>query len=239
MSTAERQRSQFATTRWSLVLALREQSTEESEKALVELCHRYWFPLYAYVRKSGYSHEDGEDLTQDFFAEFLEKGYFSRATPELGRFRNFMAKRRRRDQTQKRGGTAVRISWDAAGADRRYSRDLAEQVAPEILFDQQWGRALMDRVVAALDRDFARRSNAEIFQQIKRYLWGEEREVPYRELADRAHMSVSAFKSMVHRVRRKYRDMLRAEVAETVADPADIDDELRHLIMVLSAGTRA
>ena len=118
MSTAERQRSDFATTQGSLVLALREQDSEEAREALVELCKRYWFPLYAYIRRSGHSREDAEDLTQAFFAEFLEKGHFARADPQRGRFRdflltslrNFMEMQRRRDQTQKRGGGATLVS---------------------------------------------------------------------------------------------------------------------------------
>ncbi len=246
MKAAERNRSEFATTRWSLVLALREQTSEEAEEALTELCRRYWFPLYAFVRRSGYSHEDAEDQTQAFFAEFLEKGHFARADPQRGRFRNFlltslrnsMAKQRRRDDTAKRGGGASRIPWDQIDAEGRYASEPAEEVTPELLYDQQWARSLMDRVLVELDRDFAQRQKAEVFQQIKRHLWGEAREVPYRELADRAQLSVSAFKAAVHRVRLKYRDLLRGEVAETVADPSEVDDELRHLVMVLSEGSR-
>lgn len=246
VSVAERHRSEFTTTRWSLVLALRDQTSEEAEKALVELCSRYWFPLYAFVRKSGYGREDAEDLTQDFFAQFLEKGYFARADPKRGRFhdflrtsiRNFMLKQWRRERTRKRGGGAARVPWDQANAEGRFASDLAEEGTPEILSDQQWAKSLADRALAALDRDFARRNKMEVLQQIKQHLWGEARGVSYAELADRAQLSVIAFKSIVHRVRQKYRDLLRAEVAETVADPTEVDDELRHLVMVLSEGTR-
>ena len=228
-------------------MSLRDQTSEEAREALVELCRRYWFPLYTFVRRSGYGREDAEDLTQDFFAEFLEKGYFSRADPQRGRFRNFlltslrnfMTKQWRRNQTLKRGGKTSRIPWDQTDAEKRYASELTVEVSPEILYDQQWARSLIDRVLAELERDFARRDKAEMFRQIKQHLWGEAREVPYPESADRARMSVSAFKSAVHRVRRQYRDRLRAEVAETVADPADVDDELRHLVMVLSQGTSA
>lgn len=244
MSESERNRSDFVTTRWSLVLAVRDHSSEE---AVVELCRRYWFPLYAFVRRTGCGREDAEDLTQGFFAEFLEKGYFSRADPQRGRFRNylltsiknFMVKKRRRDRSQKRGGGVSLVSWDQTDAESRYASELAVEVSPEVLYDQQWARSLLDRVLAELDSDFARRDRAEIFRQIKQHLWGEAREVPYQELTDRAQMSVGAFKIAVHRVRQQFRDLMRAEVADTVSDTADIDEELRHLVSVLSQGSRA
>ena len=246
MSAAEHQQAQFVTTRWSLVLAVRETSTAESEKALVELCRRYWFPICAYVRRAGQSREDAEDLTQDFFAEFLDKGYFERADPTRGRFRsflltsmkNFMTMRWRRKQTGKRGGGTIHVPLDPVLADNWYVAEPAEELTPEMLYDQQWARSLVDRAHQELESYFDRRNKAVALQHIKRYLWGEDRDVPYAELAGRAQMSVSAFKSTVHRVRRKYRDLLRAEVAETVADPAEVEDELQHLLMVLIQGSR-
>ena len=197
MSASAQHRSEFATTRWSLVLSLRDQSSEEAQEALVELCRRYWFPLYAFARRSGYGREDAEDLTQDFFADFLQKGSFSRADPQRGRFRNFLLTSLRnylvdkwhRERARKRGGGVTRIPWDQTDAEERYANDLIVAEAPEILYDQQWARSLIDRVLGDLDRDFQRRNKAEIFRQIKRHLWGEDREVPYGELADRAQMN--------------------------------------------------
>ncbi len=241
MPASPRQSPAFSTTRWSLVFAVGGGESVEAEDALLELCRRYWFPLYAYVRKSGYRHEDAEDLTQGFFAEFLERGYFSRADRKRGRFRNFllrslknfMSKEWRRDQTIKRGGNAARIPWDLAEAERRYGGEQCEEFIPEILYDREWARSLIDRVLEQMDSDFGKRNKSELFRQLKRHLWGEARDVPYRELAERAKMSVGAFKIAVHRVREQYRSLLRAEVAETVADPAEVDEELRHLVAVI------
>lgn len=228
-------RQWFRTTHWSVVLTA-QRFTPDSEAALAKLCETYWYPLYAYVRRRGSSAEDAEDLTQSFFAAFLEKDYLARADPTRGRFRtflltaveNFLHNQWDRATALKRGGGKKVLSWDAQSAEERYLNEPVDNTTPETLFEKRWAATLLEQA------EFAATGRVQFFGQLRPYLWGDENSKPYADLGRQLNMSVSALKVAVHRLRRRYQDLLRLEIARTVADPAEVDDEIRHLIKIMS-----
>jgi len=231
----------FATTHWSVVMAAGKGDSPQAADALEKLCCTYWYPLYAFVRRQGHEAHDAEDLTQEFFARFLAKEYFGRADPALGRFRsfllaclkNFLAEQQRQARRLKRGGGQTILSWDSQTAEERYRLEPADPVTPEQVYDRRWALTLLETVLARLADEQSAASKQRVFTQLKEYLWGEARQTGYAETAARLGMTEGAVKVAVHRLRRRLRDLLREEVAHTVAIGEEIDEELRHLIGVI------
>lgn len=231
----------FSTTRWALVVLAADADSEEAARALEDLCRDYWYPLYAHVRRRGYSAEDAQDLTQEFFARILEKRYLKLADPQRGRFRtfllaslnNFLVNEWRKGQTAKRKIPHGFLALDEEDAESRYLAEPANGLTPDKLYDRRWAVALVDRVLRLIQDEYAAVGKAAIFEMLKPQLLGDASDESYRVLAQRLHMSEGAFRVTALRLRERYRELLRAEVARTVAAPAEVDEELRHLIGVL------
>ena len=228
----------FATTRWSVVLTAGAGSAAAGD-ALGTLCRAYWYPLYAFVRRKGNSPHDAQDLTQAFFARLLERGWLNQAVPERGRFRtfllaamdHFLINEWQAARAQKRGGGATPVSLDDDG-EARYLREPADAMTAEKVFDRRWALTLLDRVLARLGAEMTALGKAAQFEALKFCLGGEKR--AYAEVARILGMSEGAVKVAVHRLRERYRALIRAEIAETVASPAEIDAEMRDLFAALS-----
>jgi RNA polymerase sigma-70 factor (ECF subfamily) len=209
-------------------------------KALEELCRAYWYPLYAFVRYRGYSPDDAQDLTQSFFARIIETGGFASADPQRGRFRSyllgamkhFLANEWHRGQTQKRGGRVQFIEWDALDPEARYAGASKQPDDPDHLFDREWALETVAGALQALRDEMAKAGKAEQFDAFKGSLTGQD-EPPRKDIAARLNMSEGAVKVAVHRLRQRYRTLLRAAIAETVSNEADLDDEMRYLVEVL------
>jgi RNA polymerase sigma-70 factor (ECF subfamily) len=236
----------FASTQWSMVLAARAQTTAAGAAALGELCRAYWRPLYGYARRRGYSAEDAQDLTQSYFSRLLEKGLLEHAEEGRGRFRsfllaslkNFMANEWRREHTLKRGGGVEWLSLDdTARAETAYLAAQASSPAtPEQLYERSWALAVLERVVAQLASEFDSAGKASVFEGLKGFLTGDGGELKYSQAASALAMSEGAARVAVHRMRGRFRDLLRTEIARTVADPQDagaVDAELRFLMDAL------
>jgi RNA polymerase sigma-70 factor (ECF subfamily) len=234
--------AEFTTTHWSVVLAAGETQTPQSAQALEALCRAYWFPLYAYVRRQGYAPEDSRDLTQDFFARFLDKNYVTHALPERGKFRtflltslkHFLVSEWRKTERQVRGGGPAFIPWDADAAEQCYAAEPPGELTAEKMYEKRCAIALMERVLARLRDEYHAADKDRLFEQLKSCVWGNQSAQPYAEMAAELGLTEGAVKTSVHRLRQRCRELLRAEVAHTVARPEDIDEELRHLIDVFS-----
>lgn len=232
----------FNTTHWSVVLLAGQEGSSEAASALEHLCRTYWYPLYAYARRQGHSPADGEDLTQQFFAGFLEKKYFGLADPERGRFRSFLlasfkhflANEYNRSRTAKRGGLYGFVSWDEAEAEARYSKDLAHETSPEKLFEQTWVLTLLDNVMRNLQREYVRAGKEKLFDALQVFLSGEKSETTYKQIGESLQMGESAIKMAISRLRQRYGEMLRREIAHTVTGTTSVEQELRHLLGALS-----
>jgi len=231
----------FATTHWSLVVAARsdEASQTGARKALEKLCRAYWYPLYVFVRHRGYSSDDAQDLTQSFFVRIIETGGLASADPERGRFRSyllgamkhFLANEWHRARAQKRGGGVTFLELDALEPEVRYALEPAQAADPDAGFDRAWAKESIARAMQKLRAEYQAGGKNELFEALKGSLTGDE---PARsETAARLAMTAGAMKVAVHRLRRRYRELLRAEIAETVIDPADVDVEMRHLVAAL------
>lgn len=235
--------ARFHTTRWTLVAAAGAGDRAEARRALGELCQRYWFPLYAYLRRRGHSVSEAQDLTQGFFAFLLEKGALAAADRERGRFRsfllaslnNYVANEWHRERAVKRGGGRSPLSLDFEAAEERYRLQPAEGASPEELYDRQWAVTQLDRVLRRLEEEAIAAGTVERFGALKAYLVGGDAGAPYREVADRLAMSESAVKVAVHRLRHRFGRLLREQVAETLAEPSRIDEEIRNLLAAFQA----
>ncbi len=233
----------FATTNWSAILTAGEGESAQAAEALEKLCRTYWYPLYAYVRRRGHQPQDAQDLTQGFFAAMLAGKYLAQANRERGRFRtflltafdNFLHNEHDRATALKRGGGREIVSWEEHTAEGRYAQEPAGGLSPEQIYEKRWAATLLERVLAQLRAEFDQAERLDLFDQLKPHLWGEDEATPYLQLAARFNMSLSAIKVTVHRLRRRYRDVLREEIAQTVADAAEIDGEIQYLIRVMSA----
>ncbi len=231
----------FQTTRWTVVLAAKERRDASGEEAMAVLCRAYWYPLYAFVRRSGNSAEDARDLTQAFFARLLEKDFLLRVVPEKGRFRTFllMALKRflanewHKARAEKRGGGAVHLSFDAREAEERYASEPVESLTPEMLYDRRWAFTLLDRAMARLRGEFEAGGRGAAFECLKEFLAGGE-DSSYAELAGKIGVKEGAARVAVHRLRRRFREVFREELAETVT-PEKLEEELRHLRGILSS----
>jgi RNA polymerase sigma factor (sigma-70 family) len=236
--------ARFATTRWSLVVSAGSDSSPEGRAALESLCAAYWYPLYAFERRGGTAAEDARDMVQGFFAELLEKDYLAQADRERGRFRTFLitafrhfaSKARERERALKRGGGRPNLPLDFEDGESRYLREPSDERTPERLFERRWALTLLDEAMARLRAEHAAAGRGELFEALRGCLGAGGRETgPYAGIGARLGMSEGAVKVAVHRLRRRYRDVLRAAIAETVADPSEVDDEIRHLMEALSA----
>jgi RNA polymerase sigma factor (sigma-70 family) len=231
----------FRTTHWSVVLAAGDFSRPEAQAALGELCETYWFPLYAFVRRKGHSPPEAEDLVQEFFARLLEKNYVQQVDPSRGRFRtflltaltHFLANEWNRQQTRKRGGGLPVISWDAGTAEERYAREPFHELTPEKLFDRRWALRLLERVHEQLRKEYVAANQKELFDVLEPCLSGDSLPATYVEVGQRLNLSEGAVKVAVHRMRRTYGELVRLEIAHTVARPEEVDEELHHLFEVL------
>ena len=233
----------FATTHWSVVLAAADEPSPQVEAALARLCQTYWLPVYAFVRKRGHSPEQAQDFTQAFFANFLEKQHVMKANQERGRFRsflmtsveNFLRNENDRAQAQKRGGGRKLISLDEQDAEARYLCEPTTETDPAKAFEQRWAATLLNTVISRLQAEFGAAERGDLFESLQAHLWGDVESTPYPELAERFGLSLANVKTTAHRMRQRYRDLLREEIAHTVALPSQIDDEIRHLMQVVSS----
>ena len=228
---------EFATTRWSVVLRAAKQGDRSAGDALSWLCGQYWFPLYAYVRRRIADANEAQDLTQEFFARLLEKNVLDHAVPERGRFRsflltslkNFLANEWNRAHAQKRGGRCSLLALDLDLGESRFSQEPAHDLTPERLFEREWALTLLDLVVARLEAEFVAAGKARHFELLKDALAGGRERLAYPEIAAELGLSEAAARQAAHRLRDRYRELLRAEVAETVGDPDEVNDEIRRL----------
>jgi DNA-directed RNA polymerase specialized sigma24 family protein len=233
---------QFATTRWSLVLHAGGSSPSLAHEALTALCRTYWPPLYAYVRRRGHAVHDAQDLTQAFFARLLEQGWIERADPGKGRFRTFLltalqrflADEWDRARALKRGGAQPPVSLDALEND--YQAFASTALSADRLYDRQWALALLDRTLSRLETEFARAGRAAEFAALKPFLTADRESLRYADAARAAGLTEGAARVAVHRLRRRYRELFRDEIAQTVDTPAEIEAELRHLMQSLATG---
>jgi len=233
--------ARFPVTRWTLVLAAGGKSQGECRAALASLCETYWYPLYAYIRRRGFPAVEAQDLTQQFFLRVLEGRYFDRADPDKGRFRAFLlsclkyflSDEMDRCHAQKRGGGMALLPFEISDGEALYQREPFHDETPERIFERRWARALLNRVLERLQEEFIRHGRPEHFHRFKLYLLGQQ-VVPYAELAQQLEMSEGALKVGIHRLRKRYRDLLRAEIAETVTDASQVDAELQYLAAALS-----
>ncbi len=227
----------FQTTHWSLVLAAGQVSSAESHQALSQLCENYWWPLYAYVRRRTADPHKAQDLAQAFFAKLLEKNYVQTADPQKGRFRaflltalkRFMANEWDKEQAQKRGGGHTVLSLDFNEGERRIALEPADNLTPERLFDRNWVTTLLDRVVGQLRDEYRDAGKGDQFQQLKEFLAPHGRDASYADVAEKLGITAGAARVAAHRMRSRYRELFRQEIAQTVADPADVEDEIRSL----------
>jgi RNA polymerase sigma-70 factor (ECF subfamily) len=232
--------SEFPTTRWTLVVAASDPKRKEARSALASSCENYWYPLYAYLRRRGYPADQAQDLTQEFFIRVLEGRYLDRADPEKGRFRAFLltslkffvADEEDRNRAQKRGGGAL-LPLEFSSGEERYQREPAHDETPERIFERRWALSVLDRVVEKLRDEFVRHGRAEHFERLKVFLLGRS-DAPYAALAHELNTSEGALKVAIHRLRKRYRELFRQEIADTVADPAEVESELRFLAAVLT-----
>ncbi len=232
--------SRFPTTRWTLVVAAGDPRRKEARSALAALCESYWYPLYTYLRRRGYPVDQAQDLTQEFFIRVLEGRSLDRADREKGRFRAFLltslkffvADEEDRNRAQKRGGGAL-LSLEFSLGEDRYQREPAHDETPERIFERRWALTVLDRAVEKLRDEFVYHGRPEHFERLKVFLLGQS-DAPYAALAREMNTSEGALKVAIHRLRKRYRELFRQEIADTVADPAEVETELRYLAGVLT-----
>ena len=243
MPADQPRRAAFPTTRITLIQAARGEPGPHAHEALSILCRAYWFPIYAYVRRLGYRQEDAEDLTQGFLTRVLEKHYLRDFERERGRFRSFLlatlkhfiANERDRAQAQKRGGRRAPVPLDEVlrAAEGRYSLEPPNDLTPDRIFERQWALAVLARVQDHLREEASRRGKESQFERLKGLLIGEDDDVGYRALALELDTTEGALKVTIHRLRQRFREILREEIAHTVADPTEVGDELRYLLAAI------
>jgi RNA polymerase sigma-70 factor (ECF subfamily) len=234
--------TKFATTSWSQVLTARDASGTEARRAMEALCNTYWSPLYNFVRHQGYSADESGDLTQAYFAHLLGSDTLMTIDPGSGRFcsyllsslKHFLSHEREKTRALKRGGTTQTLSLDTEAAESQYSYEPRGKLTPEEIFERRWAMMVLERAMALLSAESADTGNYEHFNHLKTYLTGEEPHTPYREMAPMLQMTEGAVKAAVRRMRQRFGHLLRQVIAETVADPDEIDEEVRYLLMVIA-----
>jgi len=232
----------FATTHWTVVLAAGRQRSPQAARALEELCRTYWFPLYAYVRRRGHTKEDAEDLTQAFFARLLARNFFASLDSEKGKFRayllaslkHFLANERDKALAQKRGGGGENLSLDWQTADTQFQVAAAQEPSPDKAFDREWAVALLAKVIERLQAECLADGKAKLFEHAKQFLTAGQAEAAQREAASSLGIEEGALRVAVHRLRKRYRQLLRDEIANTLADAAMVDEEMRALFGAFS-----
>jgi RNA polymerase sigma-70 factor (ECF subfamily) len=240
-SNSEVGRAVFASTHWSVVVEAGQSDSPKAFEAMTQLCNTYWYPLYAYVRRKGYPAPEAEDLTQEFFARLLAGNYVGGADRRKGKFRSFLlgalehflAKEWRRAHTEKRGGGQLLLSLEAAEAENRYLLEPAHELTPTKIFDRRWATTLLEQAMARLEAECRENQKGDLFQHVKDGLSGNPAAARYAEIARSLNMSEGAFKVAVHRLRQRYGELARAEIAQTVASPEEVDQELQYLLAVL------
>lgn len=231
----------FATTRWTVVLAAQEGTLPESEQALESLCRTYWYPLYAYVRRLGHQTADAQDLTQEFFARLLAKEWLASADREKGRFRTFLvvalkrflANEWDRVHREKRGGHAPHFPLDPDQAEARYKCEPALELTADRIYERRWALTLLENTMNRLREEFGQANKAVEFERLKVFLTADKSAIAYADVSRGLATSEGAARVAVHRLRRRFREVFREEVAHTVAGSEEVDEELRHLLSAL------
>ncbi len=233
----------FRTTHWTIVLAAREKDGTVAREALASLCSTYWYPLYAFTRRQGSSPHETEDLTQEFFFRFLERHALGSVQPAAGKFRsfllaclkNFLAHERERAHAQRRGGGQPLIPLEGADAESRYSLEPADQRTPEVVFERRWAFAVLERTMTELRREYVTAGKCELFEALQSFLPGGHGDASRADLAAKRGVSVGAIDVAIHRLRQRFGNLLRAQVAQTVSSGAEVEEEIRYLISVIGS----
>ena len=231
----------FATTHWSIVLSAADSVSPQAESALEQLCRSYWYPLYAYVRRRGYDVESAKELTQEFFAQLLAKKLLQGVDPTKGRFRSwllgvmkhFLAHEWARARAQKRGGGEPVFSLDELEAESRYHLEPADESNPERIFDRRWALTVLEHAATSLRQEYETSGKADLFSALKDFVSTEGTSVTYEDCATRLGLSVSAVKSAIHRLRQRYQELIREEIAQTVTTASAVDEEIRYLLAII------
>ncbi|MFO1501758.1 MAG: ECF-type sigma factor [Verrucomicrobiota bacterium] len=233
----------FVTTQWSMVVRAARNDSTQAAAALERLCQTYWYPLYAYVRRRGYSPQDAQDLTQAFFTRLLQRHWLGDANQARGRFRTFLLTAMSRfladewdkGQAQKRGGGVLHLPLQLDSAETRYGQEPADRATPETCFERRYALTLLDNVLERLRLEYERDGKVALFKALHFTLIGRREKQPYADLAARLQWQEGAVKVAVHRLRKRYRAVLRDEIAATITEHEDVDEELRHLFAILAA----
>lgn len=235
-------RPQFVTTHWSVVLQAQDKAAPGSDEALETLCRTYWYPLYAFVRASGYQPHTAQDLTQEFFARLLSKDFLRAVDPEKGRFRTFlrMALKRflanewDRLSAQKRGGLQTHLSLDTSLAEERFQDERGCALTPDRIYDRRWALTLLAEAMGQLEREYSSAGKSREWQHLEPHLMKDRAALPYAEVAARLQTTEGAARVALHRLRRRFREVFRETIANTVADPAEVESEVRQVLEALS-----
>jgi RNA polymerase sigma factor (sigma-70 family) len=241
-SASSLNRDWFTTTHWSVVLAARQPGAPGAQQALERLCQTYWYPLYVFIRRQGYSPEDAQDLTQAFFERVLARHCFDQANRDKGRFRafllaglkHFLSDQRDHDRAAKRGGGATILSLDAQTAEERYQLEPVDTMAPDRLYERRWAFTVLEQARERLRQEFVVAGRGDLYDQLNALETGEETGRTYAEVGQRLGLSEDAIKSAVVRLRRRYGELLRREIAQTVATSAEIEKEIKHLLAAIA-----
>jgi DNA-directed RNA polymerase specialized sigma24 family protein len=232
----------FATTHWSVVLAAANQETPEAAAALEKLCRTYWYPLYVYIRRQGYGVADAQDLTQGFFTHILSRRFFQRASRDKGKFRSFilgslkffLADELAKLQAKKRGGGQALVFLDEHSAEERYRLEPVERMDAEKLFERRWAITLLERVLGRLEEESLAAGKSKGFELLRDFLLGDRGQRTYQDVATELGMTEGAVKVAAHRMRQRYRELFREEITQTVADPAETEEEMRQVFSAIT-----
>jgi RNA polymerase sigma-70 factor (ECF subfamily) len=232
----------FDTTHWSVVLAAGHSSSPDAQEALEKLCRGYWYPLYAFVRRQGCSPPDAQDLTQEFFARLLEKKYLAMANRNRGKFRwfllssfkHFLANEWDRARAQKRGGGKTHLPFDDLAGEKLYALESAHELAPDRIYERTWALTLLEQARNRLRQEYTTLGKEARFDHLELFLPGEKSAISYASAAHNLGLTEGAVKAEVHRLKKRYRELVRSEIAQTVSTASEIDEELRQLIAALS-----
>jgi RNA polymerase sigma factor (sigma-70 family) len=240
-TSTEQGTSTFATTHWSVVLSAQNETSPQANSALETLCKAYWYPIYAYVRRRGHDVAAAKDLTQEFFARLLQKQLLAGVDPTKGKFRSwllgvinhFLAHEWAKANAQKRGAGQTLFSWDELEAEERYHLEPAEAATPERLFDRRWAFTVLEHAAARLRKEYEMVDKRPLYDCLKAYVSTDGTNLHYEEAAQQLGMTVGATKSAIYRLRQRYMELVRAEIAETVSTSSEVDEEIRYLLSVI------